>query len=144
MIETLNYAEVPFHFTHCFLADCPKASSCLRYQATRFLPSDKRMVNVLNPAYIRNPAECKDYVNDTPVLHAYGMSKLFDELPHAKAKDIKDDVIFRIGKTQFYRMKNETIGISPAQQRAIKKIFLNYGIESDPVFDRYESVYPWK
>lgn len=68
MIETLNYAEVPFHFTHCFLADCPKASSCLRYQATRFLPSDKRMVNVLNPAYIRNPAECKDYINDTPVL----------------------------------------------------------------------------
>ena len=49
-----------------------------------------------------------------------------------------------IGKTQFYRMKNETIGISPAQQRAIKKIFLKYGIEADPVFDRYESVYPWK
>ena len=37
MIETLNYAEVPFHFTHCFLADCPKAFTCLRYQATRFL-----------------------------------------------------------------------------------------------------------
>ena len=49
-----------------------------------------------------------------------------------------------IGKTQFYRMKNETIGISPAQQRAIKKIFLKYGIETDPVFDRYEPAYPWK
>ena len=144
MIETLNYAEVPFHFVHCFRADCPKASTCLRYQATRFLPADKRTVTILNPAYISNPTECKDYVNDTPVLHAYGMSKLFDELPHAKAKDIKDDVVFMIGKTQFYRMKNETIGISPAQQRAIKKIFLKYGIETDPVFDRYESVYPWK
>ena len=143
MIETLNYAEVPFHFTHCFLADCPKAFTCLRYQATRFLPVDKRIVNVLNPNFISNPAECKEYVSDTPVLNAYGMSKLFDELPYAKAKDSKDDVIFRIGKTQFYRMKNGTISITPAHQRAIKKIFLKYGIEADPVFDRYEPAYPW-
>ena len=62
----------------------------------------------------------------------------------AKAKDIKDEVVFRIGKTQFYRMKNETIGISPLHQRAIKKVFLKYGIEADPVFDRYVPVYPWQ
>jgi len=144
MIETLDYKEVPFHFVHCFLADCPKASSCLRYQATRFLPIEKRVIKVLNPAFIGAPAECKEYKSDTPVLYAFGMSKLFDELPYAKAKDIKDDVIFRIGKTQFYRMKNETIGISPLHQRAIKKIFLKYGIEADPVFDRYEPDYQWQ
>ena len=82
-------------------------------------------------------------MSDEPVLYAFGMSKLFDELPYAKAKDIKDDVIFRIGKTQYYRMKKEIIGISPLHQCAIKKIFLKYGIESNPVFDRYEPVYQW-
>ena len=119
MIETLDYREVPFHFVHCFRSECPKADSCLRHQ-------------------------CKEYLSDEPVLYAYGMSKLFDELPYAKAKDIKDEVVFRIGKTQFYRMKNETIGISPLHQRAIKKVFLKYGIEADPVFDRYVPVYPWQ
>lgn len=143
MIETLNYSEVPFHFMHCFQADCPKASSCLRYQAVRFLPADKHTVKALNPAFVGNPAECKEYLSDTPVRYAYGMSKLFDELPYAKAKDIKDDIVFKIGKTQFYRMKNETIGISPLHQRTIKKVFLKYGIETDPVFDRYESNYQW-
>jgi hypothetical protein len=71
------------------------------------------------------------------------MSKLYDELPYAKAKDIKDDVIFKIGKTQYYRMKKEAIGISPLQRSTIKKVFLKYGIVVDPVFDRYESVYQW-
>ena len=143
MIETLNYEEVPFHFTHCIQADCPKASSCLRYQATRFLPTHKRDIKVLNPAFIGNPVECKEYLSDEPVLYAFGISKLYDELPYAKAKDIKDDVIFRIGKTQYYRMKKEIIGISPLQQRTIKEVFLKYGIVADPVFDRYEAGYQW-
>ena len=143
MIETLNYEEVPFHFTHCIQADCPKASSCLRYQATRFLPTHKRDIKVLNPAFIGNPVECKEYISDEPVLYASGISKLYDELPYAKAKDIKDDVIFRIGKTQYYRMKKEIIGISPLQQRTIKEVFLKYGIVADPVFDRYEAGYQW-
>ena len=143
MIDTLNYNEVPFHFVHCFRTECPKASSCLRYQATRFLPVDKHSVKALNPTFVGNPAECKEYLSDTPVLYAYGISKLFDELPYAKARDIKDDIIFLIGKTQFYRMKNGTIGISPAHQRTIKKVFQKYGIETEPVFDRYESIYHW-
>ena len=112
MIDTLNYNEVPFHFVHCFRTECPKASSCLRYQATRFLPTDKRSVKALNPAFVANLAECKEYLSDTPVLYAYGMSKLFDELPYAKAKDIKDDIIFLIGKTQYYRMKNNKFNIT--------------------------------
>jgi hypothetical protein len=82
-------------------------------------------------------------MSDEPVLYAFGMSKLYDELPYAKAKNIKDDVIFCIGKTQYYRMKKEAIGISPLQQRTIKKVFLKYGIESDPVFDRYAPAYQW-
>lgn len=96
MIETLDYQEVPFHFVHCLRADCPKASTCLRYQVARFLPVDKRTVTILNPALVSNPVECKEYLSDTPV-----------------------------------------------HQCAIKKIFLKYGIEDDPVFDRYEPVYPW-
>ena len=143
MIDTLNYNEVPFHFVHCFRTECPKVSSCLRYQATRFLPIDKRSVKALNPTFVGNPAECKEYLSDTPVLYAYGMSRLFDELPYAKAKDIKDDIIFLIGKTQFYRMKNKTIGISPVHQRTIKKVFQKYGIETDPIFDSYGPVYQW-
>lgn len=143
MIETLNYKEVPFHFVHCFLADCPEASSCLRYQVTRFLPADMRTVIILNPAFVSHSVGCKEYMSDTPVLYAYGMSKLFDEIPYAKAKTIKAEVVSKIGKTQFYRMKNETIGISPLHQRAIKQIFQKYGIEAEPVFDRYEPVYPW-
>ncbi len=144
MIETLDYKEVPFHFVHCFQSACPKASTCLRHQAYRHLPADKRDVRFINPAYIGNLAECKEYLSDTPVLNAYGMSKLFDELPYAKAKDIKDEIVFKIGKTQFYRMKNETIGISPLHQRTIQRVFLKYGIEAKPVFDRYEPAYQWR
>ena len=86
MIETLNYKEVPFHFTHCFQTDCPKASSCLRYQATRFLPADKRDLKVLNPTFIGNSADCKEYLSDEPVLYAFGMNKLFDELPMPRSR----------------------------------------------------------
>ena len=120
MIDTLNYNEVPFHFVHCFRTECPKASSCLRYQATRFLPADKRCVKALNPTFVGNPAECQEYLSDTPVIYASGISRLFDELPYAKAKDVKDDIISLIGKSQYYRMKNKTIGISPLQQHTIK------------------------
>ena len=93
MIDTLNYNEVPFHFVHCFRTECPKASSCLRYQATRFLSADKRCVKALNPTFVGNPAECQEYLSDTPVIYASGISRLFDELPYAKAKDVKDDII---------------------------------------------------
>lgn len=143
MIDTLNYNEVPFHFVHCFRTECPKASSCLRYQATRFLPVDKRCVKALNPTFVGNPAECQEYLSDTPVIYASGISRLFDELPYAKAKDVKDDIISLIGKSQYYRMKNKTIGISPLQQHTIKNVFLKYGIETKPVFDSYFPVYQW-
>ena len=143
MIDTLNYNEVPFHFVHCFRTECPKASSCLRYQATRFLPADKRCVKALNPTFVGNPAECQEYLSDTPVIYASGISRLFDELPYAKAKDVKDDIISLIGKSQYYRMKNKTIGISPLQQHTIKKVFFKYGIEAKPVFDSYFPVYQW-
>ena len=88
-------------------------------------------VNALEPAVTAN-AQNVYRINNTLAQTVQGV------------QDIKDDVVFKIGKTQFYRMKNETIGISPLHQRAIKKVFLKYGIEADPVFDRYVPVYPWQ
>ena len=143
MIETLDYTQVPSYFMHCFRAECPHADECLRFQATRFIPSECTSVVCLNPAHVQNQAECQEFLSDKPVQYAYGFSRLYDNIPFAKAKDARDEVITKIGKTQYYRMKKQIIGISPRHQQCIKTVFQKHGIDEEPLFDLYESIYQW-
>ena len=143
MIETLDYTQVPSNFMHCFRAECPHANECLRYQATRFIPSECKSVVCLNPLRVPNPTECPEFLSDKPVQYAYGISRLYDDIPFSTAKDVKDDVITKIGKSQYYRMKKELIGISPRLQQSIKAVFQKHGIDKEPLFDRHEFVFQW-
>ena len=143
MIEHLDYHKVPFNFAHCFQADCPKSSTCLRYQAGKFIPVSVRHVQIINPHLIAQTESCSEYLSDTPVRYAYGISHLFDNLPYNQAKDIKFEVVFQIGKSQFYRMRRGEIGLSPKHQQCIRNVFKKYGIVEEPVFERYESAYMW-
>lgn len=143
MIEKLDYGEVPRYFVHCFREDCPLAGSCLRRQALRFLPEEEKKVLAVAPHVATATEDCTEYLSDTPVRYAYGMSHLFDNIPYAKAKSVKAAVVGFIGKTQFYRMRKKEIGISPKQQRVIRKTFRAYGITEEPVFDSYEERFLW-
>lgn len=143
MIETLDYTQVPNYFMHCFHAECPYADKCLRHQATRYIPSECKSVVCLNPLHVQNQAECPEFLSDKPVQYAYGIGRLYDNIPFAKAKDVRDDVITKIGKSQYYRMKKQLIGISPRHQQCIKTVFQKHGIDEEPTFDRYESIYQW-
>ena len=143
MIEKLDYAEVPHNFVHCFREDCPLAGSCLRQQALRFLPEEERTVRAVAPHVATAKDDCSEYLSDTPVRYAYGMSRLFDNIPYGKAKNVKADVVYLIGKTQFYRMRKKEIGISPKHQRLIRKTFKAYGVTEEPVFDSYKEHFQW-
>ena len=44
----------------------------------------------------------------------------------------------------YIKDKESTIFRPEKELKGFKKVFLKYGIEADPVFDRYVPVYPWQ
>lgn len=49
MLNKLDYSLVPNDFALCFNGKCLHASTCLRYQASRYIPKERWAVKVVNP-----------------------------------------------------------------------------------------------
>ncbi len=144
MIENLDYNQVPKGFTHCFNGQCPQASTCLRHQASRFIPATVRNVSVLNPSYVVADGDCPEYMSDTPVRYAYGWTPMFNKLPYEKAVAIKAELLGTYGKNEFYRLKRKEKSFSPQAQRYVKRVFLRFGVEDEPVYEEYRYEYVWQ
>lgn len=143
MIDNLDYSKVPTEFIHCFDSHCKQADQCLRFQVTRYISKDRRAYKVLNPGWANPEGNCPEFMSDTPLKYAYGWSHMFDKLIHEKAVAIKSELLCHYGKTEFYRLRRHEKSFSPRAQQYIRGVFLSYGVEEAPAYDRYQYEYKW-
>lgn len=144
MLDKLDYSLVPYDFAFCFDGKCRRASTCLRYQASRYIPKESWAVRVVNPQRVVPDGDCCGFMDDSPLRNAYGMDHLLDNIPYREAKEIRREMREYFGTTHFYRLKRKERCFTPEGQQYVHDLLRRYGVEGEPVFDRYEENFGWE
>lgn len=125
-------------FLLCLNDNCPRAKECLHNSAYKDFGNSQKTINIINPnLYIELNAECSYFKTNQNVKIAWGLRTLLDSLSYDIAKSMRRRLIQKFGQTKYYRFYREELPILPEDQKTIKQIFLDEGIESDPQFNRF-------
>lgn len=144
MLKKLDYSLVPDDFALCLEKNCLHASTCLRFQASLYIPKERWVVKVVNPERVVPAGDCPGFMDDSPLKNAYGMEHLLDNIPYRQAKEIRREMREYFGITHFYRLKRKERCFTPEDQQYVRDLLRRYGIEEEPVFDRYEENFGWE
>lgn len=144
MEESFDYNQVPGQFVHCFSGDCPRAGECLRQLAGRHVQPSKRVLRAVNPAM------CPDEGGDFPMFlpmrtirQAWGVRRAIERMPYKEGRAVVRGLNRMFKKATLNRISTCQRPLSPAEQRAIERLFVAHGVPEGEVFDRVESVYDW-
>ena len=144
MKPEFNYESVPFDFSHCFCGQCKVADKCLLYQVALRIPESRYSVPVINPNNVSPDGEnCRYFKADRMAVYGLGISRMFDDLNYRKAIAVRRQVYYYFGRSMFYRILHKERHVTPSEQEHIRQIFVNNGIDTEPVYDEYQEEYSW-
>lgn len=141
----MDYSDIPYGWTVCSGAECPRAGECLRYLAFQSLPKEQLTAQCVLP-WAQKDGECKYFTVKDKVVMARGFTGLMSRL---KSRDARHD--FRIAlsdylgsKGSYDRYKKGERWLTPAQQEWILAFLRPYGFEEAKPFDEYKETYFFK
>lgn len=144
MEKDFNYTSAPKVYLFCLNAQCPQAAQCLRYQASQHINPERVIISVINPAHLTGiTKECSYFQPNRLARYALGITHLLDKLPHTDALRLKKEIYNHFQRNMYYRIYNKERLIHPREQEFIRKLFLQIGIEEEPLFDEYIDKYDW-
>ncbi len=139
-----KFDSAPRGFAYCMDGQCRHAAECLRYLASQRLTPERKVFSIVNPACTTPQADsCPFFKEKRTIRYALGMTRLLDNLPHNKAVAVRQSVNACFSKGTLYRIRKMERFITPEEQRLIHSIFVQNGIDTEPVFDRYVDQYVW-
>lgn len=131
-------------YTICLNEQCVKREECLRYLLSRHVTKENLSLHVVNPK--NYPAEgktCASFRSARKIRVAWGLSKLYEEMPAKIARSVHAAIEAHFSHGQYYRYRNKTLGLLPADQKYIVNVCRKYGWEQPPVFDEFTEEYDW-
>lgn len=144
MEKDLDYSIIPFGFMHCINSECTKGNDCMRRKAMLLSVSGPKKISIVNPVHIpANTEDCPHFFSNRKIRYALGITHLLDNIAYPKAKSIKRDINRYLGKNTYYRIVNKERLIAPSEQNLIRQLFINNGIEEEPLYDEYVEKYDW-
>lgn len=135
----------PEQYATCQNSSCKKADECLRQLVYRQLTKDDKIIKIINPlCFPKADEECSEFRTKEKIRLAWGIKNILNQVPLEKAKRIKKSLVSYFGKTKYYRFYREEKPVLPEEQKAIKKIFEQNGIESEVSYTRFTEEYDWR
>lgn len=135
---------VPEFFARCLNEKCTQADSCLRRLALSQTTPETRIFSIINPESIpQDTTKCTSFISSRKLRMAWGMKHLLDNVPYKTAYSIRNNLIGYYGKSHYYCCFRGERYITPTEQAYIRKLFLQYGIKEEPVYDDYTEEYNW-
>ena len=141
MKNNLDLKTMPKNYTVCLSKDCPRAEQCLRYLAVCDNYLTSQQLTVVNPA-VNHGEKCKFYRENKVVTMAYGMKDSFHEVKADHLAPLHKALAEEFGRSNFYRLRDGSMTITPQKQHLIRKIFRRFGYEV--VFDRMKDDIFWE
>ena len=132
-------------YTVCYAADCPLRQQCLRWKVGQQMPPSVSTYHCVNPKHASVATDkCPLYRNDQKVRFAKGMLHTFtNNMPRKVEPTVRNGVISRSCRTNYFEYRNGTRLIPPALQDAIRQLFRANGWTQDISFDGYVEDYDW-
>lgn len=143
-MSEINHSGRPKDYAVCFRKDCPLAQSCLRQLTANEPCQDERYIRLVNPYLVKDvTSSCPFYRSNKKVRVAYGIARIFDNIPHSKHNYVFHAVQDCFGKSTYYRVVHKQRPIWPNEQEYIQQVFARNGITEPVQFEEYRDIYNW-
>jgi len=144
-MEPFDYSQVPYGYSMCASADCPKAVTCLRHIALEHAPLESPVLPTLTPNALKAmKGDCKYYCPATKARYAKGFVHTVDALTVRQLNTFKKQLTDHYGRKYYFIYRRGDKLIKPADQKYIISVAKGLGLVLDNYFDDYVENYLWQ
>ena len=144
MTEKEIFSHKAPNYLLCFINECPRRASCLRWLVGQELQSNDYNILSVNPMHPEVKAnKCALYREKKHVRYAKGMMHFYDEMTRSQEIGIKHRLIVHYGRRQYYEYRRGERLISPEMQAFIGQVCKEHGYTKEPHYDGWQDDYAW-
>ena len=144
MTEKEVFSHKAPNYLLCFINECPRRASCLRWLVGQELQSNEYNILSVNPMHPEVKAnKCALYREKKHVRYAKGMMHFYDEMTRSQEIGIKHRLIVHYGRRQYYEYRRGERLISPEMQAFIGQVCKEHGYTKEPHYDGWQDDYAW-
>lgn len=144
MTEKEIFSHKAPNYLLCFINECPRRATCLRWLVGQELQSNDYNILSVNPMHPEVKAnKCALYREKKHVRYAKGMMHFYDEMTRSQEVGIKHRLIVHYGRRQYYEYRRGERLISPEMQAFIGQVCKDYGYTKELRYDGWQDDYAW-
>lgn len=144
MTEKEVFSHKAPNYLLCFINECPRRATCLRWLVGQELQSNDYNILSVNPMHPEVKAnKCALYREKKHVRYAKGMMHFYDEMTRSQEVGIKHRLIVHYGRRQYYEYRRGERLISPEMQEFIGQVCKEHGYTKEPHYDGWQDDYAW-
>ena len=144
MTEKEIFSHKAPNYLLCFINECPRRATCLRWLVGQELQSNEYNILSVNPMHPEVKAnKCALYREKKHVRYAKGMMHFYDEMTRSQEVGIKHRLIVHYGRRQYYEYRRGERLISPEMQEFIGQVCKEHGYMKEPHYDGWQDDYAW-
>jgi len=144
MTEKEIFSHKAPNYLLCFINECPRRATCLRWLVGQELQSNDYNILSVNPMHPEVKAnKCALYREKKHVRYAKGMMHFYDEMTRSQEVGIKHRLIVHYGRRQYYEYRRGERLISPEMQAFIGQVCKEHGYTKELRYDGWQDDYAW-
>ena len=144
MTEKEVFSHKAPNYLLCFINECPRRATWLRWLVGQELQSNDYNILSVNPMHPEVKAnKCALYREKKHVRYAKGMMHFYDEMTRSQEVGIKHRLIVHYGRRQYYEYRRGERLISPEMQAFIGQVCKEHGYTKEPHYDGWQDDYAW-
>jgi len=144
MTEKEIFSHKAPNYLLCFINECPRRATCLRWLVGQELQSNDYNILSVNPMHPEVKAnKCALYREKKHVRYAKGMMHFYDEMTRSQEIGIKHRLIVHYGRRQYYEYRRGERLISLEMQAFIGQVCKEHGYMKEPHYDGWQDDYAW-
>lgn len=144
MTEKEVFSHKAPNYLLCFINECPRRATCLRWLVGQELQSNDYNILSVNPMHPEVKAnKCALYREKKHVRYAKGMMHFYDEMTRSQEIGIKHRLIVHYGRRQYYEYRRGERLISPEMQEFISQVCKEHGYTKELRYDGWQDDYAW-
>ena len=141
MDKDFDFSQVPHNWLLCYVPQCPRKDSCLRYQACLRAPAASYFHQCILPSVLQQP-QCPQYRPVRKLQVAIGFRHIFKDVKASDISRMRSELADFLGsKATYFRYQRGERSLNPRQQQWIRNMFRRHGYSDDITFDDIKETY---
>ena len=138
------FREKVQHYSVCFIENCPLKEQCLHWLVGQYADPMPFVQTSMNP---RNPKiggeNCEKFRPNVRAVMKKGMTRFYLDMPGRVEHNIRQELIWHFGRTQYFEIRKGLRLISPEDQEVIAAVCRSPGWDGPFVYDGEQEDWLW-